>query len=144
MIIDQISYKDYKEIEIIGKDSLPIYYNIEEIGYLHSNQENNIMLKASINNKIIGFIFCVIEKDIDNIHINSIAIDKQFRKNGYGTSIINYIKNYNKNITLNVSQINLIAIIFYKKNGFKIKDIRKNYYENLENNDAYLLEYNQT
>ena len=144
MLIEKITFKDYKDLEKIGQKSLPIYYNIEEICYLNIHDDNSLMFKASIDKKIIGFLFCKFDKNINNIHINSIAIDEDFRENGYGTELINYIKKYNQNITLNVMQTNLIAINFYKKNGFKVKELRENYYENLENNNAYLLHYNQT
>jgi ribosomal protein S18 acetylase RimI-like enzyme len=144
MLIEKITFKDYERLEEIGKKSLPIYYDIEEICYLHLYQENTIMLKALKNEDIVGFMFCKVEEKVNNIHINSIAIEKNFRREGYGTYMIDYIKKYKKNITLNVSQINAIAINFYKKNGFIVKENKKNYYENLENNDAYLLQYNQT
>ena len=144
MLIEKITFKDYKELEKIGKESLPIYYDVKDICYLHLYEENTIMLKVLINNEIVGFIFCKNEENINNIHINSFALYQKNRRKGYGSMIIDHIKKYNKNITLNVSQINLIALNFYKKNGFTIKELRKNYYENLENNDAFLLQYNQT
>lgn len=137
-MITKITFEDYKELEEIGKESLPIYYNIQEI-FLLDTVENKIMLKYVVNNKIIGFIFCCEEED--NIHINSFAIKKNYREKGYGKKLIDHIKNYKKNITLNVLETNEIAICFYKKQNFILKGIKQNYYENLENKNALFFQY---
>ena len=46
-----------------------------------------------------------------------------------------------KNITLYVQTTNKRAISFYKKNDFLIMNTKKDYYHNLENNDAYTMIY---
>ena len=118
MSITKINIEDYQILENIGKDSLPIYYHKRDIIYMDVFDKNNIMLKYSINNKIIGFIFCSYQSD--NIHINSFAISKKYRRKGYGQNMIEYIKKYKKNITLNVLETNENAIQFYKKTATEI------------------------
>lgn len=68
----------------------------------------------------------------DRIEIDYIIIDKNYRKNGIATKLLNYLENkYTKinNITLEVKESNNIAINFYLKNGFKKVTKRKNYYK---------------
>ena len=138
MEINKVTPEDYSILEEIGKESLKIYYDADEIYYL-DNINNNILLKGIIENHIIGFIFCIY--DDNNIHINSFAIKKEYREKGYGTQFINKIKQYKKTLTLNTEEDNHKAINFYKKNDFQIKEFRYNYYENLKNSNAYFMKY---
>ena len=50
------------------------------------------MLKATINNQIVGFI--ITEKKNDYLHIMSIGVLKKFRKNYIGTNLINSINQF--------------------------------------------------
>ena len=69
----------------------------------------------------------------DRIEIEYIIVDKKYRENGIGTKLLNELEKHNiENITLEVKESNLNAIEFYKKNGFMIATIRKNYYGNEE------------
>jgi len=143
MNINTIYPQDYHELEQLGKTCLPIYFNYQDLIYCDMFQNNTIMLKASINSlskqetKIIGLMFCVEEKDL--IHINSFCVDESHRKKGCGAKLINKIKQYGKKITLNVLETNTTAIRFYEKHGFKLVEVKKNYYRELNNskNDAY-------
>ena len=140
MKINTIYPQDYRELEQLGKNCLPIYFTQQDIIYCNVFQDNTIMLKACADSppkKIVGLIFCV--EDNDFIHINSFCVDKSCRKKGYGTKLINEIKKYGKKITLNVLETNTIAIRFYEKHGFKLVEVKKNYYGELndERNDAY-------
>lgn len=85
------------------------------------------------NNKIISFLcYSLI---YDRIEIEYIYTDKQFRKNGLASILLNHLielglKNNCENITLEVRESNKTAINFYVKHGFKKLSIRKNYYKN--------------
>jgi glucosamine-phosphate N-acetyltransferase len=63
-------------------------------------------------------------------HIEDIIVDKEFRGNGYGKYIINYLIKYAKNnncykIILNTDEKNLK---FYQKCGFKKTNIEMGIY----------------
>lgn len=67
----------------------------------------------------------------ERIEIEYIIVQDEYRKQGIGSKLLNEVeKNSVKNITLEVRESNIAAINFYKKNGFKISTIRKNYYGN--------------
>lgn len=86
--------------------------------------------------KILGVvIFRVL---YDQIELDYIVVDKNYRRNKIGEKLINYIfENYKDySITLEVNCNNIVAINFYKKMLFKIVSIRKKYYKD---EDAYLM-----
>jgi ribosomal protein S18 acetylase RimI-like enzyme len=65
----------------------------------------------------------------DRVEIDYIIVDKNYRKKGIGSLLLKQVeKNKLNNITLEVRESNIDAINFYKKNGFEIVAIRKNYY----------------
>ena len=67
----------------------------------------------------------------DRVEIEYIIVDEEYRKRGIGSKLLEEIeKNNIQNITLEVRESNIEAINFYKKNGFRIETIRKNYYGN--------------
>ena len=89
----------------------------------------NIFLKSLVyyNNGIKGII--VYDLLYDRIEIEYIIVDAEYRKKGIGTLLLNEIEQKGiKNITLEVRESNKEAIEFYKKNGYRIEAIRKNYY----------------
>lgn len=72
----------------------------------------------------------VYELIYDRIEIDYIIVDEMYRKSGIGSKMLNYlIQKDAKNITLEVNENNIAAINLYKKYGFKVVAIRKNYYK---------------
>ena len=133
-LVKKANNKNFKDIEDIGKESLPIYYTVSDLIMLEMTK--HLILKLTNDKEIIGFAVC--RETLDNIHILSIAIKKANRKEGLGTKILDFIKSKNKNISLYVHTINDVALSFYKKNSFIISDILFGYYETFEDEkDAY-------
>lgn len=90
--------------------------------------------------KIVGY--ACITTIIDEIHLGNIAVKKEYRGQGIGRKLIDYIINYaNQNkiqkITLEVRRSNTIAINLYKSVGFVTEGVRKKYYMN--NEDALIM-----
>ncbi|WP_107668048.1 N-acetyltransferase [Cyanothece sp. BG0011] len=59
----------------------------------------------------------------EGFYINTLAVHKDYRKQGIGTQLINEVKNQAKKqnislLTLNVWSDNMTAIEFYKRQGF--------------------------
>ena len=121
-MIRKLQINDLKEANILLSK---FKYSISE------NSFDNTFFKSLIyvDNGIKGII--VYDLIYDRIEIEYIIVDDNFKRKGIGTILLNEIeKNNIKNITLEVRESNVDAINFYKKNGFKIEAIRKNYYEN--------------
>lgn len=90
---------------------------------------------VSVDDKINGII--VYNLFYDRIEIEYIIVPEEYRKKGIGSKLLSQIeKEKINNITLEVRESNIEAINFYKKNGYKIEAIRKNYYDN---EDGYLM-----
>jgi ribosomal protein S18 acetylase RimI-like enzyme len=132
--------KSLTDIYKIGKSSLPIYYKLFHLlDFL--NDPMYIIYKCVLKNKIIGYVIIEICNDM-RIHIMSIAILNQYRRRGYGSQILTFLRNKFENYTISlyVQIANKQAVKFYIKNGFEIKKKIENYYNELEYKDAYYCE----
>ena len=92
-----------------------------------------------IGNTNVGFI--VFSKYFERIEIDYIYVTPKYRNQGIGSKLVSFIgEKYDDiyNITLEVDTSNYIAINLYKKIGFDVVAIRKNYYKN--GSDAFLME----
>lgn len=144
MLIKIATIQDIQDIVNCGSISLPIYYKYDDLLEI-INKNNHKILIAKNESKFCGYIIFKIETD-KNIHINSIAINPNFRRFKIGTQLINKIKitYIDFTITLYVQTTNINAIKFYKNNSFKINQKVIDYYSTLDSNDAYIMIYDNT
>ena len=75
----------------------------------------------------------------------NIVVKKDFRNNGIGSLLLDYLISYSKSInlktiTLEVNEINIPAIKLYEKFDFEKLGIRKKYYNG--ENDAIIMSKN--
>ena len=92
---------------------------------------NNLGYLLLVQSKIIGYIIAM--PSLDSADILNLAIHKDFKRKGYGSSLINHLlselkKRQIKNLFLEVRMGNFAAISLYLSLGFKEVSIRKNYY----------------
>ena len=128
--------RNYKKEDIKKFNSLGLL--------LHNNYNFNIDSFSNSfvmyeNNDFIGFI--VYSIIYERAEIIDIIIEPSFRKKGYANKLLEYTiekirENACDNITLEVKENNISAINLYKRQGFDICAIRKNYYNN---QDGYLM-----
>ena len=141
-LINKATCKDYQDIEIIGKKILPIYYSRFHLFAISIN--NNQIYTIKDNDKTVGFIVCDIFKNDNRIHIMSIGVEPEKQQKGYGTELINFIKNMEYNtVSLYVQTTNKKAVNFYKKNSFQVDKKLDGYYYTLEDKDAYYMIFNK-
>mgnify|MGYP001408689920 CR=1 FL=1 len=116
-----------------------------------STKESNHSFGLFFNNKLIGFVIgnLIIVDNISEYEIFILYISKKFRKHGYASYLLDLIvkdsyKYMLKKIILEVSENNVNAIHFYKKNKFNLVGKRKKYYSNINNlkEDALIFEKN--
>jgi len=79
-----------------------------------------------------------------SFHITNIAITEKFRRKGYGRKLLNFIEKIAtthriKKISLEVRRSNCIAQDMYRKYGYKVIRVLKNYYQE-EKEDALVME----
>ena len=142
MLFELANQNDIVDIEQCGNESLPLSYTENDIRTMLEDTQYKIF-KIRHNESFVGFIITKRNEEEKNIHIMSIAIYQYYRGKSLGSKMIDLVKKTfpEKNITLYVHTTNNRAISFYKKNDFLIMNTKKDYYHNLENNDAYTMIY---
>ena len=128
--IRKAAKKDVEEISKLEQENILVNTMTKEQIQSVFNDENYLILKAMIENEIVGF---VIVQRSDEFNIDSIAVKKEFRNLGIASKLIDKVKCYAKRskvdtISLEVSEKNITAYLLYTKLGFEKRRVRKNYY----------------
>jgi|YNPMSStandDraft_1061717.scaffolds.fasta_scaffold00029_39 ribosomal-protein-alanine N-acetyltransferase len=139
IIIEKANIKDINELYKIELLSFEKPWQFIYFYYCFFNN-NILILKAILNRKIVGFI--ITNQEEDSVHILNLAVNPKYRNLKIGSMLIETIlnnKSYEKIYIfyLEVRKNNIIAINLYKKYGFVIEKVLKNYYGN--NEDGYLM-----
>ena len=122
MQIKEINYhsEEYQRLLNFRFNNLrkPLNLNWSKEDLLNENQQNHFALKNQ--SEIVGS-FCLKKIDCSTIRLRQMAIEKKWRRQGYGSSILKFtekfaIKNNYKKIIIIAR---LSALDFYKKNFFK-------------------------
>ena len=92
---------------------------------------NNLCYAVSIKSQIVGYVIAM--PATDSADILNITIQKDFKRKGYASSLIDYltkelISKGIKTIFLEVRRGNFAAISLYSSLGFEEISVRKNYY----------------
>lgn len=129
--IKKATLSDSQAIYEVNKECLPLYYQPYEINMMITDQTHLVLIiKNNKQNKIAGYLLSKYQED--RCHILSFGISQAYRKQGFGSQLINslteYINNNTNKISLYVHVENETAINFYKKNGFEIDKTVPNYY----------------
>ncbi len=121
-----------KQVHKIEEDCFSIPWSEKSFYDELTKNKMAIYIVAKEDDEIVGYggMWHVINEG----HITNIAVKKQHRKKGIGTKIINALIEIAKEkemigITLEVRVSNDIAKSLYKKSGFIIEGIRKEYYD---------------
>ena len=98
--------------------------------------ENSHFFVAKSDNQIVGF--AGVKIIIDEADIMNIVVKKDFRNNGIGSSLLDFLISYCQKLNLDtiileVNENNLNAISLYSKFDFNKIGIRKNYYNGIDN-----------
>ena len=141
-------------IKYINKKDIDLCYELDSntISLWSKKQWDNELKKDGI--KVIGLLLsnlvvgiCVFHVIIDEAQINFFVVDQKYRKQGFGSYLMNYLirkcekLNINK-LFLEVSHTNVAAEKFYSRFDFSTTGIRRNYYK--DGSDALLKEKNLT
>ena len=97
--------------------------------------ENNEIFVAKIGKVIVGYMIISLKEGKKNgykyrkeLAIDALGVDKDYRNQGIGKKLLEFIKEYAKDngctdLRLTVNEENVNAIHLYKKVGFKVKNI---------------------
>lgn len=125
-MIRKINKNDYSILTTYYEE-----FNVNNVDIFETSPFINVYVYEK-DSRVIGFINYSIM--YDRAELNYIYVEKEFRKYGIATELMNYFfddckKNKCKNMTLEVSENNNPGIELYKKFGFVEVAKRKNYYK---------------
>ncbi len=124
LVIEQLAYKTpWRRVQFIQSLSNPSI-----LAYL--------ILK---DNRIVGYSIAL--HTLDFTDLLNICIHPQYQHQGLGAQLFNYLLNVSniKEVFIEVRVTNYNALLFYKKLGFTVINIRKKYYSDGE--DAKMLHF---
>ena len=129
-------------------DDVPEVWVIEKVSFTNPWQKSAFLgeihnypishpyvIVHSLEKRIIGYVICwILEKEVQ---IANIAIHPDYRRMGIGEAVLRQLLSQLRNkgtkfIFLEVRPSNAAALNLYRKLGFDIVGIRKDYYRNPE------------
>ena len=141
-------------IRYMAKNDIDSVYKIEEDCFADPWSKDSIRkelkndlaryLVAELNGYVVGYVGIWIV--VDEGHITNVAVHSKYRGMKIGDKLIKEIvelckKNKLVAMTLEVRVSNIIAQNLYKKYGFKMSGIRKEYYS--DNKEDAIIMWNQ-
>lgn len=138
--IDKMSLEDLISIKDILTTEFDDFWNYEILKSELESNNSYFFVAKNISGELVGF--AGIKIILDEADIMNIVIKKDFRNNGIGSLLLDYLISYSKSInlktiTLEVNEINIPAIKLYEKFDFEKLGIRKKYYNG--KNDAIIM-----
>ena len=128
--IEPMTSKDIDGVFEVEKSCFKHYWSKESF---QKELKNNLAkyLVAKLDNKIVGYIGIWLV--LDEGHITNVAVHQDYRGMKIGDLLVKSMINQCKenkivSMTLEVRVSNTIAQNLYKKYGFKLSGIRKEYY----------------
>ena len=136
-MIRKLLKKDFDKVYELGLKLHPNYKIINDLEEIINNDLNYFYV-YEIDGKVVGFIHYT--KLYNSVDLVDIIVRKEYQNQRIGSTLIDFmITNLSADdkIYLEVNTNNKKAINLYQKFGFKVINIRKNYY-GLD--DAYVME----
>lgn len=140
MIIREMAKSDVDKVFEVEKSCFNDYWSKKSFYDELKNRLAHYFV-AEIDEKIVGYMgFWTI---LDEGHITNVAVISDYRGMGIGNRLVeNAIiwckENFMSMMTLEVRQSNMVAQNLYKKYGFKLQGIRKEYYSD-NKEDAWIM-----
>ena len=146
LIIETPKIEDFKEVNKLARQVHELHVNWNPDLFLSVNEvitkdhfekmiEAKEILVAKIEDEFAGYVtFNIKEKENPSmryrkqLNIEAICVDEKHRGEGIGTELLNYLKDYGKqlgctDLYLTVNKENKKAIKMYENFGFKVRNI---------------------
>ncbi len=145
MKIIKADINDLKDLLLLQEECFIDPWKEEDLKYELLNNPVNQFYVCKQENKIIGFINFIIT--FNSSSIVQIGVLKQYRKQGVAQILFDHMlselskfkdDDVIETITIEVRVGNDSANNFYKKNGFELVVVKKNYYVNGEDANYYV------
>lgn len=132
LVIEKMTSEDINGVFEVEKNCFEDYWSKESFMKELKNDVARYLV-AKIEGKVVGYVGMWLV--MDEGHITNVAVHKDYRGQKIGDLLVQELINLCKlnNIvamTLEVRVSNVVAQNLYKKYGFKLAGIRKEYYSN--------------
>ena len=132
LIIEEMKENDIDGVFEVEKNCFEDYWSKDSFKKELSNNLAKYLV-AKIDNKVVGYVGLWFV--VDEGHITNVAVHEDYRGQKIGDHLIKELVQVCKNnkiisMTLEVRASNVVAQNLYKKYGFKMAGIRKEYYSN--------------
>ena len=134
-MVNKISLEDLEVFNKLGLQVNSNFSNLYDLSQIIDSQYDYVY-GYYLDDKLVGFVH--ITKLYETMDIVNVVVDREVRKQGIATKLINYVIDLFDdidNVMLEVNENNNAAIALYEKYGFKVINKRNNYY----GNDAALI-----
>lgn len=130
LVIEKMTSSDINGVYEVEKNCFTDHWSKDAFNKELKNDVANYLV-AKINNKVVGYVG--IWFVMDEGHITNVAVHSDYRGLKIGDKLIQALVNLCKennivSMTLEVRVSNIVAQSLYKKYGFKLAGIRKEYY----------------
>jgi len=138
--IRECKERDLKEINRIELKNFPSPWPLASFKKIFK-KDSVTFLVAAVNDEILGYLISKTERDIKILklktkktaHLLKIAVRKDSRRIGIGSSLMNTWKSQIKKNGVEIAKLevrvqNKVAKKFYRKRGFKEKNMIEGYY----------------
>lgn len=143
IIIRPMTIDDVDEVYVVEEDCFVDPWSKESI---RKELKNNLAryLVAQLDDKIVGYVGVWFV--VDEGHITNVAVHSDYRGKKVGDKLVKQMVELCKEnnivaMTLEVRASNIVAQNLYKKYGFKMGGIRKEYYS--DNKEDAIIMWNQ-
>ena len=132
IVIEQMTSKDIDGVFKVEKNCFEDYWSKDAFKKELTNDVARYLV-AKIGDKVVGYVG--IWFVMDEGHITNVAVHEDYRGQKIGDKLIQSLVKLCKesnivSMTLEVRVSNIVAQNLYKKYGFKLAGIRKEYYSN--------------
>lgn len=143
------THHNLKQLKKINSVVFPVTYN--DKFYLDVLDSGELCKLVYYNDIVVGAVCCRVDTvgNQRRLYIMTLGCLSPYRRLGIGTVMLQHILDLVEkdplgfhNIFLHVQVNNDSAIEFYKKFGFEVVDMKKNYYKRISPADAYVLQKN--
>ena len=141
MIVRRATIEDAKEIFAIEMECFSVPWSLDSIETELLNEDKKLYYVVEDANGVVGYAGAWLV--FDEGQITNIAIRPSARRQGFGAKLTSALreecfKRGMHEIFLEVRISNLSALSLYRKLGFTVKGMRKNYYSEPKE-DAYIM-----
>ena len=141
MIVRRATIEDAKEIFAIEMECFSVPWSLDSIETELLNEDKKLYYVIEDANGVVGYAGAWLV--YDEGQITNIAIRPSARRQGFGAKLTSALieecfKRGMHEIFLEVRISNLSALSLYRKLGFTVKGMRKNYYSEPKE-DAYIM-----